>query len=375
MKRLILALSLLAVASAPLLAETRKADLAILAETRADIMPGMEVPEGFDPEMLKGFPGMADIPGLSGLFGPKRSLEILLSSPGKAPSDAYARVTAPASFKKGPVLNLEIEKPGKPVPWESGTDEAENRMPDKQKEFVIKRYWGSSQTVRQGQPEVIKWSTLNQQMQGQIQAAVAKAKLFGELAEPDNTRAYWPNKPDDYNIAKDASLAGEWKLDTNYCGTASLIAPTDVTFLAPFEFSGALKSGDIDLNSAITINWKAIPGLLASEAGAMGMEGENTLILWSSSEKKTDNWMGGGMGGFITAAEAQAGVKDGTLIAPDKTTVFIPAGIFKNCDMATLTMTGYGKGAASTGDKVNARIQTKTVATVMLGGNMMFEDQ
>ena len=94
------------------------------------------------------------------------------------------------------------------------------------------------------------------------------------------------------------------KLDTNFTGTASLTAPADVTFLAPFEFSGTLKSGDVDLEKFLTINWKAIPGMLASEAGAMGMEGENSLILWSSLEKKTDNWMGLGTGGFITAAEA-----------------------------------------------------------------------
>lgn len=68
-------------------------------------------------------------------------------------------------------------------------------------------------------------------------------------------------------------------------------------------------------------------------------------------------------------------MKDGTLIAPDKTTIYVPVGIFKNCDMATLNMTGYGKGAASSGKKVNARIQTRTVATVMLGGSMMIEDR
>lgn len=305
MRRLVLAMALVvAFASVPLHAQSRKANLAILAETRADIMPGMQIPEGFDPEMLKGLPGMADIPGLAVPFGPKRSLEILLSAPGKAPSDAFARVSAPTGFKKGSVLNLDIEKPGKPVPWESGKGEAGEFTPEETKEFVVKRYWGSSQTVKHGQPEVIKWSTLTIQMQGQIRSAIVKAKQFGEFAEPDTTRVYWPNKPDDYNIAKDASLVGDWKLDTNFTGTASLTAPADVTFLAPFEFSGTLKSGDVDLEKFLTINWKAIPGMLASEAGAMGMEGENSLILWSSLEKKTDNWMGLGTGGFITAAEA-----------------------------------------------------------------------
>jgi hypothetical protein len=55
-------------------------------------------------------------------------------------------------------------------------------------------------------------------------------------------------------------------------------------------------------------------------------------------------------------------------MAPDRTSVAVPAGIFKDADMAMMTMAGYGPGAALDKAQPLPRIQTKTTLQLMLGG-------
>jgi hypothetical protein len=76
----------------------------------------------------------------------------------------------------------------------------------------------------------------------------------------------------------------------------------------------------------------------------MGMEGKNTLILWSSSEVFQEGLMGDM--GFLQMAEVREFVKQTVFMKGDQTKVTVPAGIFKDADMAMFSMYGYGPGAA-----------------------------
>ena len=48
--------------------------------------------------------------------------------------------------------------------------------------------------------------------------------------------------------------------------------------------------------------------------------------------------------GFLQMAEVRKFVKDTIMMAGDRTTVTVPAGIFANADMANMMMVGYGPG-------------------------------
>lgn len=77
--------------------------------------------------------------------------------------------------------------------------------------------------------------------------------------------------------------------------------------------------------------------------------------------------------GFLQMAEVRDYVSKTVFMGPDRTSVNVPAGIFKDADFAMLNMVGYGPGAALDKAQPLPRIQTKTSLMVMLGGKKMGE--
>jgi len=300
---------------------------------------------------------------------PTRVLNIRLWSPSIAPSDAFAYVTPPAGLKQGNKLDLELYRP---KPGEDAASAAGNAAfsPESNPEFTIKIYWGSSETVKPGQPKVIKWAELTDEqkagMKKQAERAQAAQSYF---YKPNWTTGYWPTEKQPGEIAADASLVGSYSLTTNYTGNVSIDAPDNVNFLAPIDVSSPDLAGKIDLTSFIPFEWKQIPNALGLYASIVGMEGKNTIIMWSSSEVFKDGLVGDL--GFPQMAEVRKYVEETVFMKGDQTKVTVPVGIFKDADMAMFSMYGYGPGAALDKAQPLPRIQTKTSLSIMLGGKKM----
>jgi hypothetical protein len=98
----------------------------------------------------------------------------------------------------------------------------------------------------------------------------------------------------------------------------------------------------------------------------MGMEGKSTLVLWTSSEVFANELMGDM--GFMQMADVRDRVVKTMFMAPDRTKVSVPAGIFQNADTVMMNMAGYGPGAALEKAQPLPRIQTKTSINIILGG-------
>lgn len=364
MRILLLALVLTSLLS-PAYCEGDQAFLAILAATSVQKMIGMpqiELPPGVD---------LSKIPGAEALLGgaPQRKLEVRLWSPGLAPKDAFATLAPPAGLKQGPKLDLALYRPK----TEKGDTEASGPGeydPDKIPDFTIKIYWGSSETVKPGQPKVIKWGGLTPDqktaMRKQAKEAQAKSSYF---YKPDWTTGYWPTEKQPGKIAKEASLVGGYTLTTNYTGSVSIDAPSNVDFLAPIDLTSPSLKKSPDLTKPIFIKWNQIPNALGLHASIFGMEGKNTLVLWTSSEVFNDSIMGDL--GYLQMAEVRKFVEQTVFMKGDRTAVTVPIGIFANADMAMLQMTGYGPGAALDKAQPLPRIQTKTKLGMMLGGKQM----
>ena len=362
MKKLLLALVLLIVATGALAADNH-AYLAILAETTAHKTAGMPAM----PEMPAGV-SIPNLPDLKAMLGgaPQRLLNVRLWSPGIAPADAFAYIIPPAGLKQGDRLNLEIYRPptetvegGKPGP---GAEAAQG--------FTIKIYWGSSETVRPGQPKIIRWEGMTPEQKATMQKQANEARGQSSYFYRENwTTAYWPTKTQPGKIAPDASLVGNYALTTNYTGSVAIDAPSTVNFLAPFELTSPKLDRVVPLADPIRLVWKPIPTALGLHAAIFGMEGKNTLILWSSSEVETEGMMTDW--GYLEMAKVLELVKSTVMMKGDRTSATVPAGIFQNCDMASLSMVGYGPGTALDQGQPLPRIQTKTTLTVMLGGKSM----
>lgn len=338
-----------------------QAYFAILAETKVGRMAGMPVMD------LGQLPPGIKLPASALMFSGKASrlLNIRLWSPTIAPSDARASVAPPAGLKQGPKLDLELYRP------EGATSGGNAQFdPDSNPEFTIKIYWGSSETVKPDQPRIIKWTGLTDDQKEAMKEKAREAQNQSSyFYKAGWTTGYWPTKAQPGAIDNDASLVGKYSLTTNYTGNVDIEAPSDVEFLAPIMMSSPDLEKKVDLKKAMNFKWAAIPHALGLNAAIMGMEGKNTMILWSSSEVFTEGLMGDM--GFLQMAEVRDFVSKTMFMAGDRTSVDVPAGIFQNADFAMMNMAGYGPGAALDKAQPLPRIQTKTSLMIMLGGKKM----
>lgn len=338
-----------------------QAFFAILAETKMGRLAGMPVMD------LSGLPPGIKLPPQAMMFSGKaaRVLNMRLWSPSIAPADAKASVAPPAGLKQGAKLDLELFRPTAA----SGTEKIRDFDPDADPEaFTIKIYWGSSTTVKEGQPKVITWKGLTPDQQEAMKNRMreANAGSGSYFYKPNWTTGFWPTSKQPGSIDAAASLVGKYALTTTYTGNVEIEAPANVNFLNAIEMASPNLDRKIDLKKPIEFKWKEIPNALGLHAAIMAMEGKNTMIFWISSEVFVEHLMGDM--GFLQMAEVRDYVSKTQFMEGNRTEVNVPAGIFANADFAMMQMAGYGPGTALDQAQPLPRIQTKTSLMLMLGG-------
>ena len=350
-----------------------QAYLGIFAETRVMKMMGMpdlsEMIKNLPPGMLASNPALANMMALA---APQRSLTVRLWSPGVAPQKASAALAIPPGLKLGERLDLELYRPEAEKHEVGGEGDAS--LPN----FTIKYYWGSSPTVKPGQPIVVDIKTMmTPAMIANMRAAMKKGGGHNRnqyFYKPDWTTGYWPSTDKGPSkIEADAGMGGTYTLTTNYTGQVTLDIPNNVTVLAPLEFTAPKLDAPPPLDQPLAFTWKPVPQVLGYNMMIIGMQdmgsqGNNTLIIWQSSEIRADmgvDW------DYMQMSQVRELVKSNVLMGSERKDVTVPAGIFAEADMANLMMVGYGPGAARANGQPLPRAQTKTTMTVMLGGKKM----
>jgi hypothetical protein len=350
------------------LADEKQAFLGVFAETASMRIAGMEAPPGLAD--LKLPPGVKLPPqalAAMRMFMPHRLLSVRLWSPGLAPEGASASLAIPGGLKLGQKLDLKLYRP---QPTESGGGDAAGGGPGLPPDMTIKRYWGSSATVKAGQPETMDLKGLTPEQQGKIRAhAATMRRSTSYFYKPDWTTGYWPagNQPDP--VEDDAALAGHYALTSTYTGNVEIDVPANVNFLAPIAMSSPNLEKAVNLGNAVVFKWSGIPNALGLYAQVIGIQQDAKIItMWSSSEAKPDL---GVSFDFLQMAEVRDLVKSDIAMAGDRVEVTVPAAIFKDCDVVMFQMIGYGPGAAIEAGQPLPRVQTKTTLNIMLGGKKL----
>jgi hypothetical protein len=353
----LLGLSLVGIAAAAN-TQQEQAYFAILVETKQMKMAGMDMPEM--PELP---PGVTLPPGVVLPGQAKRGLLVRLWSPSIAPPDAKATLSIPPGLKLGDKLELSLYRPTAQENETGGVGGGQAQDTD----FTIKLYWGSSDKVREGQPKIIKLGDLTPEQKAEMDRQQREARPGGGTSyfyKPNWTTGYWPAKNQEGTIKKDASLKGTYALSTTYTGNVTIDVPDGVEFMNPIDITAPDLKNEIDLKKAIPFQWKQIPGALGQNAMIMGMEGEKTLILWSSSETYSPQVMGDS--GFLQMADVRQRVADKLFMPGDQTKMTVPAGIFAKSEFAMMNMAAYGPGAALDKAQPLPRVQTKSSLQLML---------
>lgn len=348
-------------------ADGDQAFLAILAETKTMRMAGMPPMPDID---LSQLPPGVKLPnmGMMGMMSgkPSRVLNVRLWSPTIAPDNAFAYIVPPAGLKQGDKLNLELYRPKGAEGETHGRREFD---PDSNPNFTIKIYWGSSKTVREGQPRIFKWTGLTPEQKAAMKEKAKRAEQSSYFYKEGWTTGYWPTPKEPGQISNDASLVGKYALTTNYTGNVEIEAPSNVDFLAGIKMNTPDLSKKTNFKSYLPFSWDPIPNALGQFASIIGMEGQNTMILWTSSETFNEGVMGDM--GFLQMAEVRDYVNRTIFMPGDATSVDVPAGIFEDADFTMFNMVGYGPGAALDKAQPLPRIQAKTTMQIMLGGKKM----
>lgn len=293
-----------------------------------------------------------------------------------------AQLAIPGGLKLGKSLLLTPPPPAlETTPQTKGGTQ---KLPDI--EVTILEYWGCGDKVRTGQPTTFKMKMSGGAMQ--TSGSMSPGKFVPDR-DVDATPAYavWPNKKDGRRVPNGALLAGSHRFTGNGVPESlKFELGRNAEFMPKIVLSAQGQATD-----AIKLNWQRVDRARAYFINAFAMQGQNTIVLWSSAETAG---AGHGLQQYLTGSYIDRWLKEKVLLPTSTTSCTIPKGIFSApsgsdpesgmAGMSMLTMIAYGpethvvwppKPADAQELKKwkpewNVRIRTKSTAGAMLGMDM-----
>ena len=275
---------------------------------------------------------------LSGTGTPGQYLDVALYN--KLKPGMEAQLAIPEGLKLGKSLRLVPPPPPETASHPRGG--ATPKVPDV--EITILEYWGCGDKVRAGQPNTFKLKMAGGAMQ--TSGSMSPGKFVPDR-DVDATPAYavWPNKKDGRRVPNGALLAGSHRLTGN--GVPESLK-FDLGRSAEFMPKIALSTQG-QATDAIAVNWQTVERARAYFLNALAMQGQDTMVLWSSAESAG---AGHGLQQYLTGSHIDRWLKEKVLLPPSPTTCTSPKGIFAAPNgsdpesgmvgMSMLSMIAYG---------------------------------
>lgn len=297
---------------------------------------------------------------LGSLFGSKgasvsKFMDLRLSNPTDIPDGYSAEHAVPEGMKIGPTLPLKGERrTGKGGNGESSSSDPEGR---------ILIYWGCSETVQKGQPQIVDLKAVGKNVSPEVMAMVHQAQarkgggkpmMEGESLPPRTV--WWPYADAGFKgIPAEASAVGEHVVKASFMTEDIRYSITNaLDFLEPLN----LKAGG-DLKSAIPLNWDGLSRTKGYNLNAVGAA-DKEVVIWMAARNKSP------------------------MLANSQTSCTIPAGIFEKVQMAMVVEEGVGPQQTfayppqKPGEKKpliwTAKVRVSTSDTAFLGMQQMAKD-
>jgi hypothetical protein len=282
------------------------------------------------PSMLGALTGTGMNRGASGP-GFIHNLRLELGSPRRTAAP-QADHFIPAGLNAGPSLPLVSPEPAAPVtrPYQGpggGDGGASGR---------ILIYFGCGEHVRAGQPVEIDLARL---ARGQVpaMAQLAIQAMNGPNASNSATFGEWPNQRSRTTIPANGSLVGAHRIAGNYSPEINFSLAQNQDFLAPIRITQNSRAA----SGAVPLAWQAVPNATGYFLMAVGSRGDNTIVMWSSSEIQVQQ----GAFDYLSPGEAARLIAQRVVLSPSTTQCTVPAEFNQGLQGASLMMTAFGPEA------------------------------
>lgn len=238
-----------------------------------------------------------------------------------------AQQAVPQGFL-GSALALKTPPNAPPAPLRDD-DEVKREEPERPQGRML-LYWGCGSSIRSGQPKVLDMATASP---GDFARFFVGRSATQRGAHSAAGRPQWPNPVDSRMVPASASLAGEHA----FSGQG---IPAGFRFQIPAaqDLMPRLTLEQADNNGATDLNWNAIATARAYFVSAMGSNGKEDMVMWTSSELPDTGF---GLIDYQTNAAVDRWLKEKVLLTPKTTHCTVPKGIFGE-QGAMLRLIAYG---------------------------------
>jgi hypothetical protein len=275
--------------------------------------------------------------GMPGSGGSHRMVHLELGAqPGPAGGAApKAWHMIPPGMHMGEYLPL-IAPVQQAAPDYSGRQADPNYKPEK---MIIKTYWGCSDTVRPGQPNVLDTSKMTQQNMPDMSAFAPKGgRAYGAAyggGKVGKNTVLWPNQQDNRSVPASASLIGDHFVHGN------LVPQIKCSMDAKHDIMKALNvaTQGQSQQDAITVRWHKLPTAIGYHVMAIGANSSGKeMVMWTSSETPNMNVSGQ----FIDTPQVNKHVSAKVILPADRDSCTIPRGIFAATSPPMIMVTAWG---------------------------------
>lgn len=229
------------------------------------------------------------------------------------PGMEEARQAVPEKFLS-PALELRTPKNAPPPPRDDEDIKHEDHEKPKGRMLL---YWGCGKDIRQGQPRVLDMASATPGDYAKFFVARSATQRGAHVAAG---RPVWPNPDDRRMVPPGASLQGEHV----FSGKG---IPDGFRFQIPAaqDLMPPLALEQVDSGGATDLSWNAIATARAYFVSAMGSNGKEDMVMWTSSELADTGF---GLMDYQTNAAVDRWLKEQVLLTPQTTRCTVPKGIF-----------------------------------------------
>ncbi|BAO29256.1 hypothetical protein [Sulfuritalea hydrogenivorans] len=229
------------------------------------------------------------------------------------PNLDQAQQAVPEGFLS-PALELKTPKNAPPPPRDE--EDVRHEEPEKPKGRML-LYWGCGSEIRPGQPKVLDMASATP---GDFAKFFVGRSATQRGAHAAAGRPVWPNPDDSRMVPAEASLKGEYA----FSGKG---IPDGFRFQIPAaqDLMPPLTLDQADSGGATELSWNAIATARAYFVSAMGSNGKEDMVMWTSSELADTGF---GLMDYQTNAAVDRWLKEKVLLAPQTTRCTVPKGVF-----------------------------------------------